>query len=82
MPDPKLRLRLSSPPARLKLVWSRRPDGVLACGRVTVELIGSRWLVIIGGVHCCRHYGYASEREAMAAAPHLRAVRELLKKGK
>jgi hypothetical protein len=81
----KLHLRLISPSPRLRMVWNRRPDGVIACGPVTVEFLADdgtasgHWYTRINGHRVCRSYGYSREREAMAAAPHLKVVRRLLK---
>lgn len=84
----KIHLRLDVPRPRLKMIWTRRPDGVLACGPVTIEYMNPAperekhcWYTLVNGVVACRCYGYTREREAMAAAPHLSAVK-LLMKGK
>lgn len=94
-PTAKLRLRLDSPRPRLKMIWMRRPDGVLACGPVTIEFRHAKppgdyydpvtkdaWYTLVNGVVICRLYGYATERDAQFAAPHLGAVRNFLSKGK
>ena len=63
-----------------KMTWTRRPDGVLACGRATIELLTGMkythtWYILVGGVVVSRFWGYATELEARDAAPSLAAVR-------
>ena len=85
----KMYLRLDVPRPRLKMIWTRRPDGVLACGPVTVEYMDPApergkhgWYTLVNGVVACRRYGYRSERDAQFAAPHLGMIRNFLSKGK
>ena len=88
----KLHLRVVTPKPRLQLVWIRRPDGVLACGPVTIEyrrakppsewydpIAKDAWYTLVDGVVACRNYGYATERDAMRVASHLEAVRKMMK---
>lgn len=81
----KLRLKLIQPRPRLSLVWTRDEYG-LVCGPLTVRIfvgghLSKRWGVFLGGKQICRDYGYASERDARNAAPHMGAVRKLITKG-
>ena len=81
MTAPKLRLRHVETRPRLQMIWTRGEDGVLACGPVRIEQgrLTIKWFTYVNGVVACRSYGYHTERDAQRAAPHLGAVRKLIK---
>lgn len=66
---------MRKPKLHLCLAWTRRPDGTLTCGSVTIEYRPWCWHVFVDGFVVSP--AYASKQEAVEAAPRLRAVRRL-----